>query len=140
MSTSIDSSVKLSKPFSSDTDEEKQILMHDADLYRNKLEHQWGDLKSDATQYGKQALIIGGVVVSTFVVLNSLLPDYKKKKKITKEPNKLVTEKAEPKKKTQFAVGKAVQSLAWTLAIGWARQKLTNYIADDHKPNANSKA
>ena len=140
MSSSIDSSVKLSKPFSSDTDEEKQILMQDADLYRNKLENQWEGLKDDATQYGKQALIIGGVVATTFVVLNALLPDYKKKKKLIKEPNKLVIEKTEPKKKSSFKVMEAVQSLAWTLAIGWARQKLTNYIADDHKPNENSEA
>ena len=140
MSSSIDSSVKLSKPFSSDTDEEKQILMQDADLYRHKLENQWEDLKDDASQYGKQALIIGGVVATTFVILNAILPDYKKKKKLTKETDKLVNRKTEPKNKGQFKVGKAVQSLAWTLAIGWARQKLTNYIADDHKPHANSQA
>ena len=140
MSSSIDSSVKLSKPFSSDTDEEKQILMQDADLYRNKLENQWEGLKDDATQYGKQALIIGGVVVTTFVVLNALLPDYKKKKKLIKEPNRLVIEETGPKRKSPFKVMEAVQSLAWTLAIGWARQKLTNYIADDHKPNENSEA
>ncbi|WP_229253656.1 hypothetical protein [Dyadobacter sp. NIV53] len=80
MSSSIDSSVKLSKPFSSDTDEEKQILMQDANLYRDKLEHQWGDLKNDATQYAKQAAIISGVVVTTFVILNAVLPDYKKRR------------------------------------------------------------
>lgn len=140
MSSSIDSSIKLTSPFSSDTDEEKQGLMHDADLYRNKLEHQWGDLKVDATKYGKQALIIGGVIATTFIVMNTLLPNPKKKEKIIKESNKLAVEKVKTKKKSQFAVGKAVQSLAWTLAIGWARQKLTNYIANDHKPNEDSEA
>ena len=140
MSSSVDSSVKLSSPFSSDTDEEKQVLMQDVDLYRDKLEHQWGDLKTDASKYGKQALIIGGVVATTFVVMNALLPNPKKKEKIIKESNKLAAEKVKTKKKSQFAVGKAVQSLAWTLAIGWARQKLTNYIANDYKPNEDSEA
>jgi hypothetical protein len=135
MSHSIDSSVKLSKPFSSDTDEEKQILMHDADFYRDKLEGQWDGLKTDAKQYGKQALIIGGVVTTTFLVLNALLPDPKKKVKIVEKPEEPLADKVKVKKNSQFAVGKAVQSLAWTLAIGWARQKLTNYIADDRKTN-----
>ncbi|TDE12079.1 hypothetical protein [Dyadobacter psychrotolerans] len=137
MSQSLDSSVKLSKPFSSNTDEEKESLIYEANLYRDKLEDQWGDLKSDAKQYGKQALIIGGVVTTTFLVLNALLPDTKKKEKEIKGKN---TERPQPvakevkvKKSSENTVKSAVQSLAWTLAIGWARQKLEKYIADDRK-------
>lgn len=84
MSQLPDSSIKLSRPFSSDTDEELQVLMHDASVYREKLEGQWDDLKTDAKEYGKQALIIGGVVTTTFLVLNALLPDTGKKKKVVK--------------------------------------------------------
>jgi len=136
MSSSIDSSVKLSKPFSSDTDQDKQGLLREADLYKNKLEDQWDGLKSDATQYGKQALIIGGVVATTFLILNALLPTPKEKVKVKPE-EKLNYKKTVVNKKSKFAVGDAVQSLAWTLAVGWARQKLKNYIADDQKPDEN---
>jgi len=52
----------------------------DADLYKDKLELQWNGLKSDASNYGKQALIIGGVVATTFIVLNAVLPKSKKDK------------------------------------------------------------
>jgi hypothetical protein len=133
MSSSLDSSVKLSKPFSSDTDLDKKGLQHDAALYRDQLDLQWSDLKNDATNYGKQALIIGGVIATTYVVMNAVLPDNKKgKKKIEEEPE-IRVEKRSSKKKAQFALGQAVQSLAWTLAVGWARQKLKHLIADDQK-------
>jgi len=137
MSQSLDSSVKLSKPFSSDTDLEKESLMYEANLYRDKLEDQWGDLKTDARQYGKQALIIGGVVTTTFLVVNALLPDNKKKSKELKikdaERQQLAIKEVKVKKSKENTVRSAVQSLAWTLAIGWARQKLEKYIADDRR-------
>lgn len=133
MSSSIDSSVKLTKPFSSDTDLDKRDLQLDAELYKDKLELQWSDLKSDASTYGKQALIIGGVIATTYVVMNAVLPDYKKDKKVVDEEPVIRVEKKSSKKKAQFALGQAVQSLAWTLAVGWARQKLKHLIADDQK-------
>ena len=138
MSSSIDSSVKITKPFSSDTDKDKQDLLLDADLYKDKLELQWSGLKSDATTYGKQALIIGGVVASTFIVLNAVLPKSKKDKRAeaeakAQEAREAFESKYEAKQEQKFAVGAAVQSLAWTLAVGWARQKLKHLIADDRK-------
>ncbi|MGN7886489.1 hypothetical protein [Dyadobacter sp. 22481] len=132
MSSSIDSSVKITKPFSSDTDKEKEGLLQDADLYRDKLETQWSGLKQEATNYGKQALVIGGVVATTFIVMNALLPKGKKKKEILVEPVEPV-EKKVTKIKSQSVVGQAVQSLAWTLAVGWARQKLKHIIDDERK-------
>jgi hypothetical protein len=140
MSQLPDSSIKLSKPFSSDTDEDMQVLMHDASVYRDQLEGQWDDLKTDAKEYGKQALIIGGVVTTTFLVLNALLPDTGKDKKNSviahAEPE---VKKVKAKLQNKNTVVGAVQSLAWTLAIGWARKKLQNYIADDRKTNESSK-
>ncbi|MHA4736776.1 hypothetical protein [Dyadobacter sp. MSC1_007] len=133
MSSPIDSSVKITKPFSSDTDKEKEELLQDADLYRDKLEGQWEGLKSEATQYGKQALVIGGVMATTFLVMNALLPKVKKKKEIVWEPEEPVIKTKVTKVKTQSAVGQAVQSLAWTLAVGWARQKLKHLIEDERK-------
>lgn len=132
MSSSTDSSVKITKPFSSDTDKDKEGLLQDADLYRDKLEVQWNGLKQEATEYGKQALVIGGVLATTFVVMNALLPKDKKKKEVyvnPVEPDKIKVSKI----KTQSAVGQAVQSLAWTLAVGWARQKLKHFIEDERK-------
>lgn len=141
MSGLSDSPLKLSKPFSSDTDEDMQLLLHDAHVYREKLEGQWDDLKTDAKEYGKQALVIGGVVTATFLVMNALLPTPEKKpkavKKVEREPEEI---KVKYKSQNQNTVISAVQSLAWTLAIGWARQKLKNYIADDRNSNENSES
>jgi len=140
MSSSLDSSVKLSKPFSSDTDQEKQNLLLEADLYKDKLELQWDDLKQDATQYGKQALIIGGVITTTYLVMRAVLPTPKEKVEIKPKEKQSLKKPIAVKKKSNFAVVDAVQSLAWTLALGWARQKLKNYIADDQKPDENSES
>lgn len=140
-SSPIDSTVKLSKPFSSDTETEKEDLLKEADLYRGKLESQWDNLKQDASGYGKQALIIGGVVVTTYLLLEAVLPDAKKKEKlVVAEPEKPVIKQAVPKTKSRFAVGDVVQSLVWTLAVGWARQKLQNFIADEHESDENNKS
>lgn len=134
MSQLPDSSIKLSRPFSSDTNEEMQLLMHDANVYREKLEGQWDGLKMEAQEFGKNALIIGGVVTTTFLVLNVLLPDTGEGERITKltETGPEIKKK---KHKSQHTVLSAVQSLAWTLAMGWARNKLKSYIADDRKTN-----
>jgi len=133
MSSPIDTSVKITKPFSSDTDKDKQDLMLDADLYRDKLELQWNDLKTDATQYSKQAMIIGGVLVTSFILLKAVLPKGKKHKNSEEDYLFGEEKKKYHKKKSKFAVGQAVQSLAWTLAVGWARQKLKHVIADERK-------
>lgn len=140
-SSPIDSTVKLSKPFSSDTETEKEDLLKEADLYKDRLELQWDNLKQDASGYGKQALIIGGVVVTTYILLEAILPNAKKKEKIEiAEPVRPVLKQTVPKRKNKFAVGEAVQSLVWTLAVGWARKKLANYIADDHESDENNKS
>ncbi|WP_254562703.1 hypothetical protein [Dyadobacter diqingensis] len=136
-SSPIDLSVKLSKPFSSDTDAEKEDLLKEAHLYRDKLELQWDDLKKDATDYGKQALIIGGVIATTYLVMEAVLPDAKKKEKGIIEPEKPEVQRAVREKKSNFAIGEVVQSLVWTLAVGWARQKLKNFIADDQEADEN---
>jgi hypothetical protein len=137
MSAQIDSNVKLSKPFSSDTSEDKQELLREAGLYRDRLETQWDGLKTNATEYGKQVLIIGGVVAAGYLLTDVLLL-----KKPKKAPGELVSDAQKPvlkqkvkKKKSSFVVIDAVKSLAWTMAIGWAQKKLQNYIADDRKPD-----
>ena len=140
MSSHIDSSVKLSKPFSSDTLEEKEDLLKEAGLYRDKLESQWEGLKVDASQYGKQALIITGVITVSYLITNALFLKKKGSRTEIEEVEKAVIEQKVYKKKSSFAIADAVQSLAWTLAIGWARKKLQNYIADDQKPDENSES
>lgn len=140
MNSHIDSSVKLSKPFSSDTVEEKEDLLREAGLYREKLESQWDGLKANASDYGKQALIITGVIAASYLVTNTLLLNKKNSKVIPDEPEKPLVKQKVYKKKSSFAIGDAVQSLAWTMAIGWARKKLQNFIADDRKPDENSES
>lgn len=124
-----------SQPFSSDSVEEKQELLEEAELYKEKLEKQWDGIKSEAGQYGKQALVIGGVVTATYLLMNAVLPKNKKEKKpLTEE-----AVKRNVRKKSGFPVKGAIQSLVWTVAVGWAQDKLKKYIADDGEPDENNK-
>ena len=70
----------------------------------------------------------------------AVLPKPKEKLEIKPKEKQNFKESISVKKKSNFAVMDAVQSLAWTLAVGWARQKLKNYIADDQKPDENSES
>jgi len=141
MSPSTDTPVKITKPFSSDTARDKEDLQLDAEIYRDKLENQWTNLKVEATEYGKQALVIGGVVTTTFLVMNAFLPKTKKDKERERlkaeeqeRPQLVLADKKKVEKaKTQSHVLQAVQSLAWTLAVGWARQKIKHMIEDERK-------
>lgn len=139
MSSSTDFNKKVSsQPFSSNTEAEKEDLQMEVDLYKEKLEEQWEGLKSNASDYGKQALVIGGIVATTYVVMNAILPKEKKKIKVDKEivDNSATTNQFI--RKGSQDVLKAVQSIGWTLAVGWARKMLMNYIADDQKRNEKS--
>ncbi len=136
MSASTEFNTKVSsKPFSSNTAIEKEDLRLEVDLYKEKLEDQWEGLKSNASDYGKQALVIGGIVATTYVVMNAILPKEKKKVKLATEKIDNTSSKNQFLKKGSQDVFKAVQSIGWTLAVGWARKMLMNYIADDQKKN-----
>ena len=110
----------------------------EVDLYKEKLEEQWEGLKANATDYGKQALVIGGIVTATYVVMNAILPKDKKKVKVDKVKLNAKSDTNQFFKKGSQDVLKAAQSIGWTLAVGWARKKLMNYIADDQKSNEKS--
>ncbi|WP_025762996.1 hypothetical protein [Dyadobacter tibetensis] len=148
MSTSTDLTSKISaKPFSSDTEAQKQELEMEVGLFKDRLDQQLEGLKEEASEVGKKALIVGGIVVGTYLVMNALLPK-EKEEKSESENNKdevyfVETEeipvsksKKRVKKGTQDVL-KAAQGIAWTLAVGWARKQLLNYIAAD--PSANEK-
>lgn len=127
---------EISQPFSTDTQSEREELKTLVETYRNRLETQWEDLKDNATHYGKQALIIGGTLLAAYVLLEALLPDEDKE-----EPAPPPQGNSEPvavKKESGFSIGGALQSLAWTLALNWAQQKLSLYMQEELETNAPS--
>jgi hypothetical protein len=131
-------SPKHSKPFSSDTLRKKEELRETVDGYRQKLDAQWQELQTNTTLYGKQALVIGGIIAGVYLLLETILPkaddeeEFEEKEIVAKTPPKIQKIKSE----SDFKIGKALQGLAWTLVSGWARQQFSNYIAAQTKSDA----
>lgn len=120
------------KPFSSDTLRQKEVLQESVDNYRQKMDAQWQELQTNARHYGKQALVIGGVLAGVYLIMNALLStdteEEQAEEEEVPEPVKIVSPEQESSS-GKLAVGKALKGLAWSLAIGWARQKLFHFIS-----------
>lgn len=126
----------ISQPFSTDTLSEEAELKNKVAEYRERLEMQWEDLKTNAVSYGKQALIIGGVLLTAYILLEKLLPDEDKEEDEEVVDAEYTVVKTE--KESGFSVGSAIQSLAWTLAANWAKEKLYTYMQEERETNAST--
>ena len=125
------------KPFSSDTPREKEQMKETVESYRQQMDAQWQELKGDATHYGKQALVIGGVVAGVYLLMDALLPaeDGTEEQPLTPAPVK--PDVPRPKSTDDgLSVGTALRGLAWTFAVGWARKQLTHFVEAEKKTDA----
>lgn len=135
-------SPKHSKPFSSDTLREKEELREAVEGYRQRLDAQWQELQTNAATYGKQALIIGGVIAGVYLLVETILPAADDEEEEVEEVVEVETPVKIKKASSEsdFKIGKALQSLAWTIAAGWARQQISNYIAAQTQSDASEES
>lgn len=121
------------EPFG-DTNGRKAELKSALEGYRRLLEEKLEDLKIDAVEIGKQALIIGGTIAAVYLLLDTLLPEEETKVKTGQGSNlPVIIERHE--QKTSW-VTKAVTSYAVTWILGIARQKLMDFLATQQNTNA----
>ncbi len=117
---------KIARPFSTDTREELRELSDKSEWYRDKLDAQWQSLKKEAGHVGGKALVIGGVTLGVYLLMNALLPDERNDGDEEKEDLP-----APEKVKSSSVVGSAVKSLLWTAALGFAKEKISDYISSE---------
>lgn len=121
------------EPFG-DTNGRKAELKSALEGYRRQLEEKLEDLKIDAAEIGKQALIIGGTIAAVYVLLDALLPEEEPERVVNRGGNlPVIIERHE--QKTSW-VTKAVTSYAVTWILGIARQKLMDFLATQQNTNA----
>lgn len=128
---------KIGSPFSSRTEEEKEILNQRLNLYKDKLDDQWSDMKSDFVEHGKRAAIIGGVVLGVFGIMNALLPDP------DDEPAEQTEVRQAPdatRARLGVPLAGAIQSLLWTVAMSWAKQKVADFVVATKPADTESEA
>lgn len=130
--------LKIGNPFSSNTEEEKEALNQRLNLYKDKLDDQWTELRSDFAEHGKRAAIIGGVVLGVYGLMNLILP-----KADDEEESEQLQAAARPsrpvkEKQAGLSLSGAVQSLLWTVAMSWAKEKVKDFVVADKSANTNS--
>ncbi|AEI48594.1 hypothetical protein [Runella slithyformis] len=121
------------EPFG-DTNGRKAELTSALEGYRSLLEKKMEDLKIDATEMGKQVLIIGGTVAAVYLLLNTLLPEEETHHNVKPSSN-LPTVIERHEQKTSW-VTKAVTSYVVTWILGIAQQKLMDFLAIQQNTNA----
>ncbi len=126
---------KISPPFTSSTEEEKDVLSERLNLYKDRLDDQWSGIKSDLSEYGKRAAVIGGVVLGVYGLLNLILPDADDEEEPRRSPAD-----AGPVKKAGIGIplAGAIQSILWTVAMNWAKEKVKDFVVADKSANIES--
>ncbi len=124
---------KISPPFASSTEEEKEVLSERLNLYKDKLDDQWSGIKNDLSEYGKRAAIIGGVVLGVYGLLNLVLPDAD-----DEELHSAVDVSPVRKAGIGIPLAGAIQSILWTVAMSWAKEKVKDFVVADKSANIES--
>ena len=126
---------KIGSPFSSNTEEEKEVLSQRLNLYKDKLDDQWSEIKKDVAVHGTRAAIIGGVILGVYGLVNALLPE-------ADEDEHELAQQASPQPTRQAKAGLpisgAIQSLLWTVAMSWAKQKVKDFVVADKSVDTES--
>ena len=127
---------KIASPFSSRTEEEKEELNQRLNLYKDKLDDQWSDMKSSLAGYGKRAAIIGGVVLGVYGLMNLVLPE------ADDEEEDEIAAVSRPErsrvKEAGMSIAGAVQSILWTVAMSWAKDKVRDFVFADKSAETES--
>lgn len=111
--------VPVVPPKGASREERKEFLQESANKYLEAIETQLGDLK----KVGKNALIIGGVIVATYAITELLLPSNKVKALPTPKP---IAE--EDDENEDSFVWDALKGVATSVLLTIAKNKLLEII------------
>lgn len=102
-------------------EERKEFLQESANKYLEAIEMQIGDLK----KVGKNALVIGGVVLTAYALTELLLPSTKQKK--TLDPKPIIHEEGDNNDEDSF-VWAALKGVTTSVLLTIAKNKLLGII------------
>lgn len=108
-------------PKTASREERKEFLQESANKYLEAIETQIGDLK----KVGKNALVIGGVVLTAYALTELLLPSTKQK--ISIDPKPIVQEEDDDNDEDSFAWA-ALKGVATSVLLTLAKNKLLEII------------
>ena len=110
-------------------EERKEQLQESIDKYLGAIETQIGDLK----KVGKNALVIGGIIVAVYALTELLLPEGRK---VAEEPEPMPVQ--EPEKDGDSMLWSAMKGAAASVLLAIAKEKLLELI--DHLTTKDAEA
>jgi hypothetical protein len=123
-------------------DPERKKLIETSDRHRHELEKEISSIQKRTERILTNALIIGGSLALTYIVISQLVKSGKKKKKANSSLGA-----AEPQRETESTssgpslisqIGTKVVNQATLILLDIAKDKLLEYLESRKKPNENS--
>ena len=114
------SNIPVIPPKTASREERKEFLQESASKYLEAIEMQIGDLK----KVGKNALVIGGVVLTAYALTELLLPSAKQKISLNLEP---IEQEDDDNDENSF-VWAALKGIATSVLLAFAKNKLLGII------------
>lgn len=128
-------------------DPERIRLLETSDRHKKAMEKELTDLTKKTDKVLKNALIIGGSLAVTFLIISSLSTKRKKRKKKQAiaaavkagEPmDAIETDEVDDSPSVLGQVSKQIINAASVVLLDIARQKLSEYLATRNKPDEHS--
>ena len=123
-------------------DPEKKKLIESSERHRREMERQVKDISDRSEKMLKNALIIGGALALTYVVVSQLSSTKTKKKKTKKaqtESHGVDVGEEEDETPSMFAqMGDKLVSTATLFLLDLAKEKLSDYLQNRKSKNENS--
>jgi hypothetical protein len=122
-------------------DPEKKRLLETSNRHRQEMEREIKDISQKTEKVLKNALIIGGALALTYVVVNQLSSSKSKKKKPGKDKAieiPMETERTEESQSLLSKVGDKALNMATVLLLDLAKEKLSEYLQNRKSKDGNS--
>jgi hypothetical protein len=112
-------------------DPEKKRLLETSNRHRQEMEREIKDISQKTEKYLKNALIIGGALALTYLVVNQLSSSKAKKKKSREEKaddNSISEEPAHESPSLLSKMGDKAMNMATLILLDLAKEKLSEYL------------
>ena len=114
----------------------KESLHRSTEKYKQAIEEQVNILKENAGQISKVAMVIGGTLTVSYLLIILLSKNRKKKEKIYYQPSDQPYTLATPRFKEESIIVRTIKGYIATFLIALAQQKLQEVIAHYKENNA----
>lgn len=112
-------------------DPEKRKLLETSNRHRQEMEREIKDISEKSEKVLKNALIIGGALALTYIVVNQLSSTKRKKKKLRKDKDieNVVSEESPDESPSLLSqMGDKALNMATVLLLDLAKEKLSEYL------------